>query len=305
MDLNTIASVLRPKVAGTWVLHHLSKGMVLDFFIGFSSIASVWGSKGQAHYAAANYFLDAFAQYRRVHGLPGMSINWGPWAAGGMTTPEAQMWLMRMGVKALQPGQAVKALGYLLEMDGVQITVAHMDWLKFKALYEVREKRPLLEQIAVEPRQEVPERLDRRPEIVQRLEEAPPSERQNLLMSYIQGEVAKVLGFAPSQVPEPQQGFFDMGIDSLMAVELKERLEADLGSSLPTTLAFDCPTIEHLTEYLAKEVLRCEFNANVNVAMQQKDENGLAVIAAKLEQLSEEETETLLYEKIRNSQRKN
>src|SRR5262249_4470971 len=110
LTLSSLETVLRPKVAGAWVLHQLTQDIPLGFFVMFSSIASVWGSRGQAHYAAANAFVDALAHYRRGLGLPALSINWGPWAAGGMTDADALRWLQQRGVAPFEPASAIAAL---------------------------------------------------------------------------------------------------------------------------------------------------------------------------------------------------
>ncbi|TGO03690.1 hypothetical protein PN36_02185 [Candidatus Thiomargarita nelsonii] len=260
LEWSTFESVLRPKVLGSWVLHQLTQEMNLDFFVNFSSISSVWGSKGQSHYVAANHFLDILSHYRRGLGLPALTINWGPWAGGGMMTTEVQSGLARQGIKLLQPELAIGALEYLLGTDRVQITVAQVDWNVFKPLYEVTGTRPLLEQIT-----EVPTETDddtssvpNSTTILQHLENASAKERWEWLISYIQGEVAKIIGFPPSQLPDIQQGFALMGIDSLMAIDLRNRLQTKLGRSMPSTLAFNYPNIESLAGYVFNEVFGSE-----------------------------------------------
>ena len=254
LTYDALQSVLRPKVAGAWILHQLSRDLQLDFFVCFSSIASVWGSKSQAHYAAANHFLDILAHYRRALGLPALSINWGPWAGGGMASDDAQTWLHRMGVSALPPDQAVAALAHLLLSSHIQTVVAQVDWTRFKELYEVRAKRPLLENIqASSPLPATPPQ-SKPPLIVEELKHKNPSARRSHLLAFIQTEVATVLGFDPSHHPDPEQGFFDMGMDSLLAVELKNRLAQALGLSLPSTLAFDHPNIQNLSAFLLHEL---------------------------------------------------
>ncbi|MBV8886874.1 MAG: SDR family NAD(P)-dependent oxidoreductase, partial [Chroococcidiopsidaceae cyanobacterium CP_BM_RX_35] len=294
MDLNTLNSVLRPKVLGTWILHQLTQEMKLDFFVGFSSIASVWGSKGQAHYAAANHFIDALVYYRKGLGLPALSVNWGPWAKGGMAaSEEAQQWLTRMGVKALLPDEALTALRVLLGGDYPQTTVANVDWTRFKGIYEARGQRPLLEKIETQQR-EPAQQQEQRPEILQKLEAAPESERGAILVAYIQTEVAAVLGLGVSQLPDQERGFFEIGMDSLTAVELKERLEGSLGSKLPATLVFESPNIKELAEYLGREVMGW---SPVNDALLQgEDERTVAV--SKIEQLSEDEVEASIADRL-------
>ena len=253
IDLETFEAVLKPKVLGGWHLHNLTKDLALDFFVLFSSIASVWGSKGQAHYAAANQFLDALAEHRRREGLPVLAINWGPWAGGGMVTTEAASLLARMGVNALSPADGLAALEYLLAADLTQALVAQIDWSIFKSLYQAGSQRPLLEQIEAESSGDAsPEQPS---QIRQTLAEAASHTRYDLLLTHIQTETAAILGLEAAQLPDPRLGFADMGMDSLMAVELRTRLAAGLGVDLPATLAFEYPTIDQLTTYLAEGVL--------------------------------------------------
>ncbi len=295
MNLNTLKSVLRPKVLGAWILHKLTQEMKLDFFVSFSSIASVWGSKGQAHYAAANHFLDALAYYRQGLGLPGLSVNWGPWAEAGMaSSAEATLWLTRMGVKALQPEEALTALGVLLGGDSPQTTVANVDWTRFKGIYEARGQRPLLEKIQTSLR-EPTQQQEQRSEILQKLEAALESERGAILVAYLQTEVAKILGLGVSELPSQERGFFEMGMDSLMAVELKERLEASLGATLPATLAFESPTIKDMAEYLGREVLGWK-PVTDDTLPQGESERSQAV--SNIEQLSEDEVEASIAERL-------
>ncbi len=304
MTLDMYESVLRPKVMGGWILHQLTQEMKLDFFVNFSSIASVWGSKGQADYAAANHFLDMLARYRQHCGLSTLSVNWGPWAEGGMATLEAQAWLTERGVKPLSSPHALAALEHLISAGYVQAALAQMDWKRFKALYEARRPRPLLEQIDVQKKETAMQPAEKS-SILDRLEKTPIAERRTAFIAHLQGEVAKVLEFEPSRVPDVQQGFFDMGMDSLTAMELKDRLETSMAVSLPTTLAFDYTTIQTLATYLMSEVLTLATQIDETEAPGEEKNDALAGVKAKLEQLSEEETEALLLEKLETLQRTN
>ncbi|MEM9568642.1 MAG: beta-ketoacyl reductase, partial [Cyanobacteria bacterium P01_E01_bin.34] len=255
IDRDTLLQVLRPKIVGTCVLHDLTQELDLDFFVLFSSIAAIWGSKGQAHYAAANAFLDSFADYRRSLGLPALSLSWGPWARGGMTSDEAQVWLSRMGIHALEPDLAIAALDYALRGLTGRVTVASVDWSIFKGLYEARGRRPLLALLQPEPASEVTETTVSNSAFIESLLQSPQAMRHRLLVTHLQQAVGKVLGFSAAQMPAPSQGFFDMGMDSLTAIELKSQLEKSLGISLPATLAFEAPTIADLARYLEASYL--------------------------------------------------
>jgi amino acid adenylation domain-containing protein len=260
MPLDTFLPVLQPKVAGGWLLHKLTQKTALDFFICFSSIASVWGSAGQAHYGAANHFLDMLAHYRRGRGLPGLSINWGPWSGGGMTSSEAQMWLTRMGVSPLPPEHGTGALNYLLGTANIQITVAEVDWGVFKGLYEARKARLLLEQIEAHPQEPVKQRsCAKRTDLLRQLKGAAAGDRKNLLTAYLQSEAARIMAFESSQLPGVDQGFFEMGMDSLMAMELKTSLDASLSTDIPLSMIFDCSTIQELSNTLSEEVVGEKF----------------------------------------------
>nr|WP_239470693.1 type I polyketide synthase [Archangium violaceum] len=249
-----LSSVFHPKAMGAWMLHELTRDLPLHCFVLFSSASSVWGSQGMAAYAAANHFLDALAHHRRSLGLAATCINWGRWSEGGMAgSEEAQRFFSQVGLEAMPTEAALSLLGRLVGAGVTQRTVASVDWSRFKPLQEARRRRPFLENIATV--QETPKAptSDSRPELLLRLEEAPTGRRRALLLELVRAEAARVLGAQPSAL-EPQQGFFQMGMNSLMSVELKNHLEKSLRHKLPSTLAFEYPSVAALTDYLAKEV---------------------------------------------------
>ncbi|RKZ75434.1 MAG: short-chain dehydrogenase, partial [Candidatus Parabeggiatoa sp. nov. 1] len=270
--------VMAPKVAGSWHLHTLTQEQPLDFFVCFSSMASLLGVLGQGNYAAANAFMDALAHYRQAQGFPALSINWGAWAGTGMAANiESHGRFADWGIKTLPPDRAIGALEYLLGTHSVQTTVAQVDWNLFKSRYEAPKSR-LLEKIVVPSLLEQPSKSD----ILQRLEAA--SDCQTILVTYMQDKVAKLLRLPPSQSPSTDQGFFDMGMDSLMAVELKNQLNASLDVTLPTTLIIEYPTIDALTAYLLDEVL--SLNKTKKSDGRQKD----SIELSNVQQLSDDES---------------
>jgi len=135
MTSDTFDSVLYAKVKGTWVLHQLSLSLKLDCFLMFSSISSLWGSKKIAHYAAANSFLDMISHYRRTLKLPALTLNWGPWTSGGMTTDAEQENLNRIGIHALDSDQALQKMTDILNTDSPQKIIARVDWDRLRTLY--------------------------------------------------------------------------------------------------------------------------------------------------------------------------
>ncbi|MEM6403228.1 MAG: SDR family NAD(P)-dependent oxidoreductase, partial [Cyanobacteria bacterium P01_D01_bin.116] len=254
MELTELEQVMAAKVMGGWNLHQLTLDLELDFFVSFSSIAAVWGGAGQAHYAAANHFLDGLTHYRRGSGLPSLSINWGPWSGGGMAEGIELEQLRRRGIEALSPQQGISALEQLWRSGKPQTTVANVNWSLFKQLYEVGGQKLLCEiEVETLATQELNSKQN---QLLKRLESLPSGEQYHVLRTEIQTEVAKVLGLSDDQLPDFEEGFFELGMDSLMAVELRNRITQLLGVKLPSTLSFDFPNIEQLTKYLSSQVLQ-------------------------------------------------
>ena len=294
MTLAQLQGTLRPKLLGTWHLHQFSQQLSepLDQFVCFSSIASVWGSFGQGHYAAGNAFLDAIAHHRHSLGLSGLSINWGPWADGGMVDDAIQALLKRVGLTAWQPQPALDRLGQLMAGSMVQMTAAQVDWSKFKPIYEVKGARSLLAALA----QTASEPVETGPSpFLQTLAATPHVQKPSVLMDYLKTEVAAVLGLPPAEPISPQQGFTELGLDSLMAVDLKTRLEAGLGQTLSSTLAFNYPDLASLANFLAEDVLNLTASPT---ALAEPTETSESASDPELEALSEDELADLLDQEL-------
>jgi myxalamid-type polyketide synthase MxaB len=284
--------VMAPKVEGTWYLHCLTQNQPLDFFVCFSSVSALLGSPGQSNYAAANAFMDALMQHRRAIGLPGLSINWGPWSEGGMAAAlkdrDRARW-ETLGVGTIAPSQGLSILKLLLEQSPAQVGVLPIQWSRFISQFS-RSIPPFLQVFA--PTDGV---TSKRSDVLQQLATAAVGDRRSLLTAHIRAEIAKVLGLSSPEQIELRQRLFDLGIDSLMAVELKSRLESSLDCSLRSTLIFDYPTVEALIDYLAGDVL------HLPVATQNGKTDLAAPVASpsseiveNLQQLSEAEAEALL-----------
>nr|AXM42950.1 polyketide synthase [Myxococcus fulvus] len=248
-----LASVFQAKALGAWLLHEFTRDLPLHCFVLFSSASAVWGAQGMAAYAAANHFLDALAHHRKARGLPATSVNWGRWSEGGMAgSEEARRFFSQAGLEVVPTSAALSLLERLVGAGITQRTVAAVDWSRFKPLQEARRQRPWLEYIQVATRAR-PEAGAARPELLVRLEEAPSGRRRAVLQDYVRREAARVLGAEPTTL-EPRRGFFQLGMNSLMSVELKNHLERNLRHKLPSTVAFDHPSVAELTEYLSREV---------------------------------------------------
>jgi acyl transferase domain-containing protein/acyl carrier protein len=288
--------VMSPKVEGTWHLHNLTQELPLDFFVCFSSVASLLGSPGQGNYAAANTFMDVLMQHRRTLGLTGLSINWGPWAEAGMAANlknRERERLSAMGLGTISSNAGLQLLGEMLEQSSARVGVMSINWPKFIGQFGQGIIPPFLEVFASGV--ELP--TAGKSEFLTALEAAPAEARHTLLSIHIRSQIAKVLGLSSPEQIEPRHRLFDLGIDSLMAVELKNWLEASLGCTLRSTLLFDYPTVEALINYLATEVLALQADSSV------ADDESIASettssIATSVEELSEEEAEALLLQEL-------
>jgi acyl transferase domain-containing protein/acyl carrier protein len=256
MPADALRAMLHPKVDGTRILHELTRELTLDFFVLFSSTAALWGSRELGHYAAANHFLDAFACARQALGLPALSINWGTWDEMRVASAEDRQNVASTGLHPMSSDRALDVLGDLLsDPDTPQIVVASVDWNLLKSLYEARRSRPFLALVASRQPARAARRADAPPELTHRLASAPPQQHRALVVDFLRDEVARSLGIQPSTAVDVEQGLFEMGMDSLMAVELKTRIEEAVGTNLPSTLTFNYPNIEALTDYLTANVL--------------------------------------------------
>lgn len=251
--------VMRPKVLGAWNLDQATRKRDLDAFVLFSSAASLLGSPGQANYATANAYLDALAHARRAAGLPGVSINWGPWAEQGMAdrTAAAHRQWESMGLSLLTAADGMEVLHIVLESDAPQVGVLPIDWKKLLALYGAGGEPRVLAAIAGRHRAAA-EPSKEWLALVEKITEAPPAERVGLLVKHIQQESAAVLGLDPSQPIDPHAPLSDLGFDSLMAVELANRFTSASGVSLSLTMLFDYPTVHAMSEYIVRKVLQLD-----------------------------------------------
>ncbi|MGP4115469.1 SDR family NAD(P)-dependent oxidoreductase, partial [Streptomyces sp. 4N509B] len=282
-DPADLAAMAAPKVAGARHLDDLLEELhgenraPLDAFVLFSSIAGAWGSGGQAGYAAANAYLDALAARRRARGLPATAVAWGPWAGGGMAHESAIDRLRDRGVMAMTPELAVSVLAEALTHDDPAPVVADVRWDRFAPTFNAARHRPLIAELP-----EVRAALDGTapsghghpgrgdaasagvataggPEatgggLAERFAGLPESEHEHALGQLVRVHVAAVLGHDSPAGIAPDRAFSELGFDSLTAVELRNRLTSETGIALPTTLVFDHPTPQALTEHLCERV---------------------------------------------------
>ena len=247
--------VLWPKILGAWHLHHATVNRDLDLFILFSSRVGVMGNPGQANHAAANAFLDQLAGHRRALGLPGQAIAWGAWSEIGEAAEQRERIEQRraaLGGRWFTPQQGIKALENLVRQDTTTSVVMAMDWAVFEEATGTRP--PLLKDLLSAASDNEAEASAPSGDLLSRLRGAPAAAHQELLVSFLQQEVQAVLRLPTA--PAPTVGFFDLGMDSLMAVELRNRLNRAFSEeyTASNTVVFDYPDITTLAGHLAEEV---------------------------------------------------
>jgi len=239
----------------------MTAGMPLEFFVLFSSVVSLLGAPGQGNHAVANSFMDALAHYRRSRGLPGLSINWGAWSEVGAAARRNVGGRARLqGIGEIEPLDGLKVLERIWRSSPAQLGVLPVDWKDFFKRNPVATESAFLSRFIREARAGVKGAgvSGAHVELLRRLKEGRPGERYDLLLSYVQTEATKVLGLDPTRPLDPRRPLNELGLDSLMAVELRNALGNAAGRTLPVTLLFDYPTVEALTGHLAKEVFSLE-----------------------------------------------
>lgn len=295
--------VLAPKVQGAWHLHSLTQDIPLDFFVMFSAGAALLGSSGQGNYAAANAFLDGLAHYRRAQGLTALSINWGAWADVGMAAAlgeQQQQRLSSQGIGTIVPSQGVKVLQQLIEQDSIQTAVLPINWAKLGQQFASGIVPPFLSEVAqvgTTPSTATSKEAAE-PTLLKQLEASVASERRELLVGAIREQVERVLGLSPAHSIGLRQGLTEMGMDSLMAVELSNRLKGLLGQPLPATLAFEHPTINALADYIEQHVLSSSMKPEVSTPTKPDAEEA---ILSELEALSDDEIESSVLDELKKA----
>ncbi|MEZ0350447.1 type I polyketide synthase [Mycobacterium sp. pR1184] len=260
LDDAEVDRVFAGKVWGAWHLSEAAADLRLDFFLSTSSIASVWGGYGQTAYGAANAFLDGLAWRLRERGVSGTSVNFGPWSAG-MADAESRSRLDKRGIRTLSPADALAGLADAAASSSAQGVVARIDWARFLPLYEQAGRRAFLTELEREVPDAVPPVTPSgKTQLVEQLTNAPVQQRKRLLTDHLRDAVAEVTRVDVAEIRE-DAGFFDLGMDSLMAVELRRRIENAVGREIPITLVMDHPRLSDVADYLLGDVLELSAQA--------------------------------------------
>jgi polyketide synthase 12/myxalamid-type polyketide synthase MxaB len=293
--------VMAPKIAGAWNLHQKTLGCDLDFFVLYSTGASLLGSRGQSNYAAANAFLDALSHERKRKGLPSLSVNWGPWAESGMVSrlsPHDAERMKAEGVREISPQQGVLALERLLEGDSVQVAVLDFDWSKY-----LSHSRGASAQFS-EMRRSIEDQHEMGPHanggsIRAELASCHEGQQRNLLAAHIRRQALAMLGLGPDRAIDERQPLQEMGLDSLMAVELRNALAFSVGIPLPSTLLFDYPNVEALTSFIYQQLPQLlSASSNTQALNEPGSTPENTDVADELAKLSDQEAEALLLREL-------
>lgn len=250
------ASTMAPKVAGTLVLHELTRDDPLDCFVMFSSAAALLGSPGQANYAAANAFMDAFALHRRQRGLPALAVDWGPWSEVGLAAARSDRGsrLAFRGFEGIAPGQGMEILARLLSQEEPVVAAMPINLRQWRQFYPRASDAPFLSSL---PWSEAGPSEGRGVMREKLLAEPQPARRKDLLEQHIADQLGQVLRIEARSI-DRDAPLMNLGFDSLMALELRNRLEVSMGLRLSATLIWSHPTVADLASHLLQKAVAGE-----------------------------------------------
>jgi acyl transferase domain-containing protein len=259
LDSARLARILAPKVAGGWHLHRATAALELDFFLLFSSVAAIVGNLGQGAYAAGNAFLDGLAIWRRRRGLAATSINWGPWGEAGMAAALENDRFAAMGIRQLAPAQALRTMMRLIGESPIQAVVADIDWVAYGRAHAISAGGGLFPAVVGRPEAEtdVTARAEggAARDILADIAAALPAQREGVMRAYLQELGRQTLGYGHGETIAPDKPLAEQGFDSLMSVEMRNRLNRALGRTLPASLLFDYPTLDRIGRHLLDTAL--------------------------------------------------
>jgi acyl transferase domain-containing protein/acyl carrier protein len=248
-----MASVIGPKALGAWLLHQGTRDMALDCFVMFSSVSSIFGNPAQGNYAAANAFLDSLAHHRQALGLPALTINWGVLGGEGYVARNERVaeFLAKQGISELSPGEVVSIVESSLRSGSAQVAAIRVDWTKWRTFFRGMQSNPLLERIfaAVEGQETGRVASDWR----NKIESAASEEKETVITQAVREVVGSVLRVKPDTL-RADQPLTDLGLDSLMGVEIENSLEATIGVALPPTSLMRARTIGQIATLIGGHV---------------------------------------------------
>ncbi|HVR05262.1 MAG TPA: type I polyketide synthase, partial [Solirubrobacteraceae bacterium] len=259
LDAEQLQRTLAAKAQGALHLHELTLGQPLSAFVLFSSLSATFGAGGQGDYAAANALLDGLAAQRRAAGLPATAVAWGLWAGDGMAAAIAGE-LERRGLRAMAPEPALRALAGALADEETALTIADVDWERYLPPFLATRARPLVSELpdAADLLTQEDEGAGERAAseaLAKRLLGLSGRERERAAVELVRAQAAAALGYADVSEVDPRRAFRELGFDSLLAVELRNRLQTATGLRLPATVVFDFPSPVALAGQLLERLL--------------------------------------------------
>jgi acyl transferase domain-containing protein/acyl carrier protein len=242
--------VLEPKAIGAWLLHEATREMKLDCFVMFSSVSSIFGNPAQGNYSAANAFIDSLAHHRQALRLPALTVNWGVLGGEGYVARNERVaeFLARQGTLEISPNEATTLLESFLCAGSAQTIAIRVDWSKWRQFFRGMQSNPLLERIfaALENEETTGTTSDWR----SRIDAAGAAEKQAVICQAVREAVGSVLRVKPDSLRDDQP-LTDLGLDSLMGVEIETSLEAAVGVALPPTSLMRARTISQIAALIA------------------------------------------------------
>ena len=289
-----IRSVMAPKARGAWLLHESTRDFDLDCFVMFSSVSSIFGNPAQGSYGAANAFLDSLAHHRRSLGLPALTVNWGVLGGEGYVARNKRVaeFLARQGTTELSPREVMTLLESSLTAGATQVMAIRVDWTKWRQFFRGMQENPLLEHIfaAVEGQETGSATGDLRLKI----ESAAPEELEGIIGQAVRDAVGSVLRVKPDTLRDDQP-LTDLGLDSLMGVEIENSIEGSLGVALPQASLIRARTIGQIVALIAEHMgAKRAGGALVATASRMTMPELASADEVNLEALSDEEIEGLL-----------
>ncbi len=254
---SSFEQVMAPKVQGAWHLHQLTQNQPLDFFVLFSSAASLLGSAGQGNHSSANAFLDGLAHYRRAQGLPGLSIHWGAVSQIGEAAERgADLRAGKQGMGAISPAQVLESLELLMSGSDVEVGVIPIEWSQWQErlaqwpfLADWQERTTAIGFGAAKP---IAPNKTQENYLLEQLKSVSQSEIEKILIAHIQNQTAQVLGIKNYQI-DIHKPLNEMGLDSLMSIELRNRIQSQLEVDVPITKFMEGITIAALSNELNEQ----------------------------------------------------
>jgi len=259
--------VFGPKIDGAWNLHVITRDLPIEWFVLFSSWASIGGSYGQANHCAAASFLDGLAHFRRANSLPALSVNWGAWGeTGAASDDEVRRNLERSGMDAMPPEEALEALRLAFRSGESQVAIASIHWARYLVQRRTEADRSFYAELLSETdaqgtqrppvsQSQIKSRSALAAPALEAIDSMPAAMRETALMRTIAEIVRRTLDLHSGEEIDPDVPLSDLGMDSLLAIELRNDLSGVLHKQLPPTILFDYPTLRALARYLDKEVL--------------------------------------------------